>query len=139
MKLLFPVAFASLILVGCGSESDSVTSNVVPLAQFSDIQEKIFSPSCAAFSACHSSQGEAGRCNLVAGRAYGSLVNHAFSQNSSKVLVSPGHPEESFLLNKLRGELGPDEGDRMPLGNPPLSEAQIQAISDWIAAGAPND
>jgi hypothetical protein len=139
MKLFFPVTFAGLLLCACGSGNDTVTSNVVPLAQLSDIQEKIFSPSCAAFSACHSSQGDAGRCNLEDGRAYSSLVRHPFSKNSTKVLVSPGHPEESFLLNKLRGDLGPDEGERMPLHNPPLSDAQIQAISDWIAAGAADD
>jgi|SRR6266508_2355516 len=126
-----------LFLGACGGGGSDGTA--VPLAQLSDIQQKIFSPSCAAFSACHSPSGKAGKCLLTAGNSYNSLVNHVASGNPAKMLVTPGHTESSFLLEKLRGELGPDEGDPMPLNNPSLSDAQIQAIADWIAQGAPND
>jgi hypothetical protein len=47
--------------------------------------------------------------------------------------VKSGDPENSFLMRKLRA-LGP--GDSMPQGTPPLSEAIIDMIGDWIARGA---
>lgn len=129
---------ALLLASACGGTGDPGVDQV-PQPIFSDIQAKIFSPSCAAFSSCHSSLGLAGRCDLTAGKAYADLVGRPSNTNPAKTLVVPGHPEQSFLIAKLRGQLGPGEGERMPLHNPPLSEATINAIEDWIAAGAQQD
>src|SRR5690349_11948212 len=41
-----------------------------------------------------------------------------------------GTPAESLLLKSITGELQP----RMPMGQPPLSEAETKVIKDWIAA-----
>lgn len=52
-------------------------------------------------------------------------------------LITPGDPEQSYLLDKLRGAPLCD-GVRMPIDKPPLSDGEIQAISDWICEGAPS-
>jgi cytochrome c553 len=48
--------------------------------------------------------------------------------------VSPGKGKESLLVRKLRGV--DIEGQRMPLGKPPLAADQIATISAWIDQGA---
>jgi mono/diheme cytochrome c family protein len=47
--------------------------------------------------------------------------------------IVPGHGEESGLVLALRGE---GSGERMPLNRPPLSEAEIHLLQDWIDRGA---
>ncbi len=47
--------------------------------------------------------------------------------------IQPGHGEESPLVLALRGE---GDGERMPLNRPPLSEAEIALLRDWIDQGA---
>jgi hypothetical protein len=56
-------------------------------------------------------------------------------------LVVPGHPEESFLVDKIKAtDLNPDtEGAPMPLDNPLVTDSERQAIYDWILNGANND
>lgn len=54
-----------------------------------------------------------------------------------KSLIAAGAPAQSYLLDKLRGEPLCD-GVRMPVDKPPLSDDDIQAISDWICEGAPS-
>lgn len=51
--------------------------------------------------------------------------------NSGPALVS-GAADRSLLIRKLRGQ----EGQRMPLGRPPLSNPDIDAIAAWIDGGA---
>jgi len=50
-------------------------------------------------------------------------------------IITPFHPESSYLLNKLSGQ-GLCEGDRMPLGGVAFSPENMQIISDWICQGA---
>jgi hypothetical protein len=49
-------------------------------------------------------------------------------------VVVPGRPEESPLLARL---LSADEAERMPFEAAPLKSEQIEAIREWILAGAP--
>ena len=49
--------------------------------------------------------------------------------------VIPGNPQASEFYQRLI-ETAPER--RMPLNAPPLSQAAIDTIRDWIAAGAPN-
>ena len=49
--------------------------------------------------------------------------------------VVPGDPNASNLYARL---ITTDTAKRMPLAQPPLDNASLQIISDWIAAGAPN-
>jgi hypothetical protein len=55
------------------------------------------------------------------------------------VTTGVGRPEYSYLLYKVLGD-GPLEGSSMPPPDAPaLSQVEIETLSDWIAAGAPNN
>jgi hypothetical protein len=51
-----------------------------------------------------------------------------------KTLVVAGHPEMSLLFLKLSPN--PPCGSRMPLGGTAFTDAQLEMIRSWIAAGA---
>jgi mono/diheme cytochrome c family protein len=51
----------------------------------------------------------------------------------SGALLKPGDPENSLMMRRV---LGLDGEDQMPLDKDPLSEAQIDTLRRWIAAGA---
>jgi hypothetical protein len=70
--------------------------------------------------------------NLVGGMASGPKCG-----TSGLVLVQPSMPEESLLLDKLKGTQ--TCGDSMPMGELPLvmtNPALVQMIEAWIAGGA---
>src|SRR5262245_6922656 len=46
--------------------------------------------------------------------------------------ILPGKPDESALVRMISGEK-----PKMPMQAPPLSPAQVAAIREWIASGAP--
>jgi len=52
--------------------------------------------------------------------------------------VKPGDPDDSYVVLKLQGDPR-IVGERMPFGGPYLSASDIQAVRDWIAAGAKDD
>jgi hypothetical protein len=67
----------------------------------------------------------------------------SFGCSDGRLLVAPGDPTHSYLVNKLTNhELCMGEPMPRPLGASPWkprSTAQIQAIYDWICTGAKND
>ncbi len=69
-------------------------------------------------------------------------VNTAASAKGYK-LVDPGHPYNSFLLNKIGSEfdpylaLGDDMGERMPKDHGELEDYDIELVRQWILMGAP--
>jgi len=50
-------------------------------------------------------------------------------------VIEPGHPESSYLLNKLSGH-GLCDGAQMPIGRMAFSPGDLRVISDWICQGA---
>lgn len=104
-----------------------------PATTLTEIQEAIFTPSCAV-SGCHSGGSPAAGQNLSEGQSFDNLVNVPSSQDSSLTRVIPGNPDDSLLVQKVEGTQ--PVGQRMPLGGTPLSNAEIQMIRDWIEAGA---
>lgn len=71
------------------------------------------------------------------GDSYGELVGVAASGDSSKTLVVAGDPDGSYLMAKLRGEVG-IAGDPMPPSEL-LDTARLDLVEAWIAAGALDD
>ena len=70
---------------------------------------------------------------------YQALVNVAATDCSDqRVIVKPGDPSASYLVDKL---LGVDlcSGARMPLKGTPLSYASMATIEAWICQGAANN
>jgi hypothetical protein len=77
---------------------------------------------------------------LVKGMAYAALVNIAAHEICGGTRVVPGQPEQSYLYRKVV-DASPCDGERMPhrgmLGTvPPLPDAEIATLRDWIAGGA---
>ncbi|WP_437966351.1 PE-PGRS family protein [Sorangium sp. So ce260] len=109
----------------CGADS----------ATFADVQA-ILTASCAG---CHGNAGPAaGGLDLRANAAHGGLVDGESTTCADRVLVVPGMPSQSYIINKLRNVDLCADGKPMP--PPPamaLSEANIKKITDWICAGAP--
>ena len=113
---------------------DGVTST------FEQIQRQIFTPTCA-IPTCHNvAQGEH-QMSLAEGEAYASLVGvtpaNFVASSAGLKRVDPGHPENSFILKKLRGDLVDGEGVQMPKDLKRLHHLHVDLIEEWIAAGAP--
>jgi hypothetical protein len=127
-------------LVACGKPTATVT--VQPT--LSDIQAKIFTPTCAT-SSCHSGDGVAlsDNLDLSAGNSYANLVGvPAQYQGVTLDRVKAGDPMNSFLYIKVANPETLNTtmyGLAMPNGGTPLSSQAVQAISDWITAGAQNN
>jgi hypothetical protein len=126
---------ATFLVAGCAGEG-SVTD---PLGPYAAIQQEIFNPRCTS-SSCHSAASRAGDLSLIDGQSYDQLVNvepdNAAARAAGLLRVVPSDPEQSFLMRKTTGVLGPGEGSPMPLSASPLSPDQIEMIRSWIADGA---
>jgi hypothetical protein len=105
------------------------------------IQAKVFTPSCAAFTACHQgAASQAGGLDLDAGRSHDSLVNVPSSRFPEWTLVVPNQPAMSYLMVVLGQYPGPLDEDigTMPYNTPLLCKEKRDAIERWILAGAPD-
>jgi hypothetical protein len=104
---------------------------------FSAMIQPIFTASCAS-NGCHTGMNPAGDLRLTAGQSYAELIDVSSTQcNPDRKLVVPGQPGQSYLMDKLLGQ-NLCFGTVMPKGGA-LPMAQIQSVSDWICAGAPNN
>jgi hypothetical protein len=135
-----PIALA-LLLVGCGELKTPTTPGgpgepIDPTATFTRVQTEIFTPTCASIG-CHDPLGQQSQMVLSAGRAYTSTVNVPSVEMPNLMRVAPNDPDNSYLYRKVTG--AGITGDRMPQSKPPLSDAQLRLIRDWIRRGAPND
>jgi hypothetical protein len=126
LTVLFLVA-----VVSCGSP-DVTTPAPAPASFALDIQP-VFDASCVS---CHNFTTFAGGLDLSPGVAHKNLVN-AQSGQSTRKRVSPGSPDNSYLVNKLLGNQSTvgGTGGRMPPGAP-LPDATITLVRQWISQGA---
>lgn len=149
------IALLCLVLAACSSDSSGddaagmagagMAGNAAPAAKFSEIYAMMFPMATnARCDACHSMPAnDIANGNLEMGKtpasAYMALVGQTSksSRCMSKTLVVPGQPEMSLLYQKLSA--APPCGSRMPLGGTGFSDAQLEMIRSWIAAGAKND
>jgi hypothetical protein len=72
--------------------------------------------------------------------AYRSLVGVPSTYDATRTRVLPGAPDASLLWQKLAARTLKLDGvplSPMPIGDPPLSRAELDAVAQWIAAGAP--
>ena len=136
-----PLIVLVLLLAACGNletptEPLGGGDPIDETATFTRVQNEIFTPTCAVIG-CHHPIGQQSQQILTAGQAYAMTVNHASVEMPSLSRVKPFDPANSYLYRKITG--AGITGDRMPQGLPPLSDAQIKLIRDWIRRGAPND
>ena len=98
-----------------------VAGSQVVFAQIAQEAYAIFEKSCLG---CHRSGGIA---------AFLIIEDHSvlIAENGP---VVPEDPDASRLYKRLLGE----GGALMPLGGPPLPDAEIETVKSWISAGAPD-
>jgi hypothetical protein len=137
-----PLILVTFLLTACGN-LETITGPgggggepIDTSATFTRVQNEIFTPTCASLG-CHDPLGQQSQMVLTAGRAYASTVNVASVEMPSLMRVMPNDPANSYLYRKITG--AGITGDRMPLSLPPLSDAQIALVRNWIRRGAPND
>jgi hypothetical protein len=105
-------------------------------ASFSSIVSEVLVPRCAT-SSCHSGPPPAPAPQLDALAAYAALVN-APSGQSALPCVTPGAPEASYLVYKLRGDAGAVGGSvltPMPPARLAACPARRRGHRAWIANG----
>jgi hypothetical protein len=139
----------AVVLAGCGSDGSNPATGAqmsnAPASKFSDIYAMAFPDMTnARCDFCHSMPpSDVGNGKLHMGMdpatAYTALVGKvsvsAFCMG--RTLVDPGHPETSLFYLKLSPT--PPCGNRMPNGGKPFTDAQLEMVRSWIAAGAMND
>jgi hypothetical protein len=132
----------ALVLAACGNLEtitgpDGVGGDPIDqTATFTRVQNEIFTPTCARIG-CHHPVGQQSQLVLTAGRAYAEIVGRPSVENPSLMRVAPNDVTNSYLYRKITG--AGITGDRMPQGLPPLSDAEIALVRNWIRRGAPND
>lgn len=108
----------------------------VPLAAtLASIQANVFNPACVV---CHAGAAAPLGLRLDEGNSFTNLVGVPSAQVGALLRVAPGDPDASYLVRKLEGTAS--EGQRMPIGGPPVPQATIDFVRQWITDGAlPDD
>jgi hypothetical protein len=136
------IAAASLLQSGCAGSGSGLDASGRPLgsggsnggplvAEFSSIQEHVFTPIC---TACHAGGGAPQGLRLDSANSYDLLVGVPSTEVGSILRVKPGDPNNSYLVQKLEGHAS--VGAQMPFGGPPLPSETIAVIRQWITDGA---
>ncbi|MDH5392103.1 MAG: fibronectin type III domain-containing protein [Gammaproteobacteria bacterium] len=120
-------------------EISATTSSVTVVSFATDVQP-IFNSNCLN-GGCHDATSPAGNLNLTAGAAYDELVGtelDACTTPGNKRLVTASDVNNSYLINTLLGtELCGSLA--MPKAGLPLSDNDIQVITNWINESALNN
>ena len=136
----FVSTIISLLIASCsGGDGSHLPPKLPPGAfgpNFSEIQVNVFTPNCAT-TGCHFGAGAPQGLRLDELNSFGMLVGVASSQESSILRVAPGDANNSYLIHKLEGNAS--VGAQMPLNAPPLEQASIDVIRQWITDGAIDD
>ena len=127
-------------ITGCAGNGEGLDENGRPLGEDDDaplaanlqsIQENVFTPVC---TGCHAGAAAPVGLRLEEGASFAMLVNAPSTEVPALNRVTPGDPDGSYLIQKLEGTAA--VGAQMPLGQPPLPQATIAVIRQWIANGA---
>ncbi len=106
------------------------------------IQEAIFDNKGCTAASCHGAAVQGG-LDLREGRSYEALVDAPAQTVDGFSLVVPGQKEQSLLWYNLAAATLPDQWEAplraMPIGVAPLSVDELEAMREWIEAGAPRE
>ena len=127
-----------IIFMNCSEENTTqfqmIPTSNIPLSKLSDIQQKVFTQSCA-LSNCHGSNNTQANLLLTEGNAYNYLVNVQSVLFPQFNRVTTDSSSNSLLIKILKGEVAP----QMPLNRDPLDAAVIDSMAKWIDNGALNN
>lgn len=129
----------SFALGGCAGNGEGLDESGRPIdagpppleATFDSIQQNVFTPIC---TQCHAGAQAPLGLRLDAASSYAMLVNAPSVEVPGLRRVRPGDPDASYLIQKIEGTAA--IGGRMPLNGPPLPQATIAVIRQWIVEGA---
>lgn len=121
------------------TQSFGIVSASVSSSSFTNVQA-IFGQKCG-ITGCHVGGGTQLPGALLlntTSNSYFNTVAKPSIENTLTLRINPNNPANSYLYQKIiaNGNIVPGTA-RMPLNNPPLSDAEITTILGWIAAGAP--
>ena len=97
----------------------------LPLAAQVDYSREVHAVLAAKCLVCHSQEKRSGGLSLA---TYADVL----SGGRSGAVVKPGKSSDSLLIQRLTGPAA----NRMPMGGPALSAAEIGTLSTWIDQGA---
>ena len=85
---------------------------------------------------CHAGTRPKESLDLRAAQSYAELVGVKAQQcKDGRLLVSPGEPSKSYLVQKLQG-VQMCSGTQMPKAGTSLPAADLEIITAWICQGA---
>jgi len=139
--LIVPIALGAL--AACGSDGNKPDAGATFAPNLAAIRSEIFSGTCA-LSTCHAPPTVAAKLDLRNDGLCSLMVGHSSCLFGERLIIVPGKPDLSFLVDKLRGRnlaTGQDPtcgttNMQMPSGGPPLAEDKIVQIETWIRNGA---
>ena len=103
------------------------------------VQKRVFEGGGCTSDVCHGSSKQGG-LQLTADVAYRSIFERPSTESTLK-LIEPGDNDRSWLWMKLAANTKPGSvqisGSPMPLGRAAISEQDLELLSLWIYAGAP--
>ncbi len=130
-------------IAACGGSGEGLDVGGRPISEGGDlpleptlasIQANVFNPFCIT---CHSGAAAPQGLRLDSGVSFANLVGVPSVEASSFLRVAPGMPDQSYLIHKLEGTA--QVGEQMPLGGPPIPQATIDFVRQWIIDGAMPD
>src|SRR5512134_916600 len=125
------LSIVCVALAGCRPDSSLIGQPLTCEPTTDSVQQTIFVPRCAT-GPCHNERTRALFLDLASSGVVERLAGVPSNGCGQKVLLVPGDPDASYLLEKLAVDL-PTCGIRMPQGLPPLSEAEMACLRTWIA------
>ena len=142
MRSLWSVLACAVCLAGCAGDGSppslggtTTTMGGGGAASLAMVQQQVFTPSCV-FLGCHDALTQADGLNLSNETAsYDELVGE-LSNCASRILVTAGNADTSYLMAKVGAGSPAPCGATMPMALPALSPAQVQLIRSWIDGGA---
>lgn len=122
------------LLWGCdsGGGERARPPAAAPGGSFAPLAAEILEPNCAS-AGCHAGERAAGGLDLTAGAAYGGLVGKHARRRPDRLLVKPGDPQGSYLIERL---VPGGDTPLMPVGRGPLPEAAVERLRAWVREGA---
>ena len=125
----------STIFIGCNNTGTPNNSQI----QYLDVYNNIIKGNCG-IQDCHDSSFEPNF--LTAQSTYYTTVMHPSIKNAKEggfeIRVVPNDTASSLLYERLTNCCFVDTHDQMPLLLDELEPQQLDSISDWIMAGAPD-
>jgi len=117
----------------------------IPIVRLSSNVQPIVDQSCAV-AGCHLGPVSAEGMDLSAGKTFSSTVEVKSKEIPRLLRITPGKPDDSYLVQKIEGRPG-IAGLQEPPGcpGPPLNGAQCPSVEDitvirqWITEGALNN